>query len=264
MPSPFPGMDPWLEGAAVWPGFHEKLIVKTVEIMQPELRSRGYYIDIGERVWLAEPGRGVVPDDVILENPARSTSSSSPSDAGVTLAEPVRVARSEVEVREGYLEIYDSRRHEVVTGLEYLSPTNKRNIEGRKLYRRKQQEMRESNINLVEIDFHRRGPHVLDIPEDVVEAHRPWHYLVNLVRRDTDEYQFYPIQLRDPLPTIRIPLRSGDDDAHLNLQDVFNRSYDIGPYPERLDYSAPPPPPELTPDDAAWVDELLKSKGLRK
>ncbi len=25
MPSPFPGMDPWLESNAVWPDFHDRL-----------------------------------------------------------------------------------------------------------------------------------------------------------------------------------------------------------------------------------------------
>lgn len=262
MPSPFPGMDPWLESSAVWHGFHEKLIVKTVEVMQPDLRRRGYYIDIGERLWLAKPGRGIFPDDVILRNPAHSTSVTESGET-VAVAEPVRIARSEVEVREGYIEIYDVLNHEIITGIEFLSPSNKRNSEGRELYRRKQQEVRQANINLVEIDFHRRGPHVLDVPEDVVEALRPWCYLANLVRRDTDEYQFYPIQLREPLPTIRIPLKPDDEDARLNLQEVFTRCYDLGPYPERINYAADPPPPELDPEDAKWADELLREKGFR-
>jgi hypothetical protein len=256
-------MDPWLESTAIWHGFHEKLIVKTCEVLQPELRSRGYYVDIGERVWLTVPGRGIFPDDVILHAP-RQAPTERGGESVATIDEPVRVTRSQVEVREGYIEIYDGLRHEIVTGLEFLSPTNKRNQKGRKLYRRKQIELRSANVHLVEIDFLRRGPHVLDIPQDVVEAFRPWHYLAHIVRRGSDKYEFYPIKLRARLPRIRIPLKVGDDDAVLDLQDVFNRSYEIGPYPERLDYSQPPPPPELNPDDAAWADEILKSKGLRQ
>ena len=66
MPSPFPGMDPWLEAPHLWSGFHFKLINETVAVMQPQLRARGYYIDSGERVWLAELARPVFPDDVVF------------------------------------------------------------------------------------------------------------------------------------------------------------------------------------------------------
>ncbi len=48
MPSPFPGMDPWLESPDIWPGFHDKLINETVRIMQPQLRARGYSIHFRE------------------------------------------------------------------------------------------------------------------------------------------------------------------------------------------------------------------------
>lgn len=261
MPSPFPGMDPWLERSTVWPGFHEMLIVKAVEVLQPLLRSRGYYVDIGERVWLAEPGRGVLPDDVTLQ-PSHPLAGASGYGVILTVDEPVRIARAPVEVREGYLEIFDTLGHQLVTGLEFLSPTNKSHRKGRRLYRRKQAELRRTGVHLVEIDFLRRGRHVLDVPQETVDGLRPWDYFVNLVRRGSDEYEVYPIKLRDRLPRIRIPLKSEDDDAVLDLQEVFDRSYEIGPYPERLNYSAPPSPP-LNDQDAAWADELLKSKGLR-
>jgi hypothetical protein len=106
MPSPFPGMDPWLESNTVWPGFHEMLIVKTVEVLQPGLRARGYYVDIGERIWMAEPGRGIVPDDVILHAPAKPPVQSG-GERVATVDEPVRIARSQVEIREGYIEIFE-------------------------------------------------------------------------------------------------------------------------------------------------------------
>lgn len=263
MSNPFPGMDPWLEATHVWPGMHDMLIVRTVEFLQPGLRSRGYYADIGERVWLSDPGRGIVPDDVILHRPESPTDSPE-SKSIATVDPPVRVARTQVEVRETYVEIFDAVEHELVTALEFLSPSNKENPTGRNLYQNKQTELRDAGINLVEVDLLRRGPHVLDIPVDVVDAWKPWQYLVNLVRRAADDYEFHPVKLRDRLPRIGIPLKAGDEDVVLDLQEILDRSYDIGPYPERLLYSADPPPPALTADDAAWADELLKSKGLRK
>jgi hypothetical protein len=90
---------------------------------------------------------------------------------------------------------------------------------------------------------------------------RPWSYLVNLVRRGADSYEVYPIGLGQRLPRLRIPLRNGDDDAMLDLQEAFTRSYDIGPYPERLNYKSDPP--GLSDAEVAWVNELLQSKGFR-
>lgn len=77
------------------------------------------------------------------------------------------------------------------------------------LYERKQQELCEAGVHLVEVDFIRRGPHVLEIPETVVEEFRPWDYLVNLARRGSGEYEFYPLRLRERLPRIRVPLKPG-------------------------------------------------------
>src|SRR5687767_1764672 len=157
MPSPFPGMDPWLESPDIWPGFHDKLINETVRIMQPQLRARGYYIDSGERVWLAEPGRLVVPDDVVFS--VQPSSGAKPGDnvAIMDADEPIRVKREPVEVRETYAEIFDARGHQLVTGIEFLSPTNKSDGHGRQLYQRKQQELAAASINLVEIDLIRGG-----------------------------------------------------------------------------------------------------------
>ncbi len=261
MPSPFPGMDPWLESPDIWPGFHDKLINETVRIMQPQLRARGYYIDSGERVWLAEPGRLVIPDDVVF-SVRPSSKVSGPAVALLEVDEPIRVRHESVELRETYAEIFDARGHKLVTGIEFLSPTNKSDRQGRELYQRKQQELAAAGVNLVEVDLIRNGPHVMDVPEEVVESRRPWEYLVNLVRRGSDEYQFYAIPLRSPLPRVRIPLREGDEDAVLDLQDVFQQACGYGPYPERIDYTSPPSPP-LSPEDDAWADQILRSNGLR-
>jgi hypothetical protein len=177
---------------------------------------------------------------------------------------PLRIAHMEWEVHEGFVDIYRTETHELVAGIEFVSPTNKTNSKGRRLYRQKQRDFNAANVHLVEIDLIRRGPHVLDIPEEVVEELRPWEYFVNLVRRGSEEFEVYPLRLRTPLPRIRIPLLAEDEDAVLDLQDVFNRSFDISPYPDILNYEVDPPPPELSPEDAAWADELLKSKGLRQ
>src|SRR6059036_1277241 len=48
VPSPFPGMDPYLEGPA-WSSLHFWLISKTAEALQDQLDERGYFAIPGER-----------------------------------------------------------------------------------------------------------------------------------------------------------------------------------------------------------------------
>jgi len=262
MPSPFPGMDPWLETPEEWPGFHDTLVIKTVEILQPQLRARGYYAKPGERVWLSRL-RGITPDVTVIRRPAEAAM----QQGAVAIAEPdepVRIAHAEFEIHQSFVDVYVADSHELVTGIEYVSPTNKTDKTGRRLYQQKQRDLESAQVHLVEIDLIRRGPHILDLPEEIVQALKPWEYLVNLVRRGAGEHEVYPLRITEHLPRIRVPLKADDDDAVLDLQDVFDRSYDINPYPERLNYDTDPPPPEWDAATTSWIDELLKNKGLRK
>lgn len=252
-------MDPWLESATEWPGFHDILVIVTVQVLQPQLKERGYYANPGERVWLSEAERRVAPDVALIRRQAPQTLSGT---AVLELDEPIRVERTAAEIHEGFVEIVDSAGGQVVTAIEFLSPTNKLDHEGKRLYRQKQQELQDADVHLVEIDLIRRGPHVLDIPQEVVERHRPWDYLINIARRRSREYAFHPLRLRDRLPRFRIPLKTGDEDAVLDLQEVFRRSYESGPYPERLNYAAPPPEPALCEADLEWAEKLLRESGL--
>jgi hypothetical protein len=253
-------MDPWLEAPSRWSGFHDTLVIKTVEVLQPQLRTRGYYANPGERVWVAQSDREIGPDVVLLRS--RGEAATGAATTVCEVDEPVRIAQTSTEYHEGFVEIYDAATHELVTCLEFISPANKSHGQGRDLYEQKRQELAAAGVHLVEVDLLRRGPHVLDVPAKVVESIRPWDYLVNLVRRGSREYEVYPIRLRDRLPRIRIPLRIDDADAVLDLQDVLNRSYDISPFPERCHYDEPPMP-ALSADDAAWAEALLRQSGLR-
>lgn len=263
MPSPFPGMDPWLEAPSEWSGFHDTLVIKTVEVIQPQLRSRGYYAKPGERVWLSR-FRGITPDVAMHRRAARTSSDPRSEVAVAEPDEPLRIAQADHEVHEGFVDVYRSDTHELVAGIEFVSPANKSNSKGRRLYRKKQRDLHSAGVHLIEIDLIRRGPHVLDVPEEVVAELKPWSFFVNVVRRGSADFEVYPILLKDRLPRIRVPLKPDEEDAVLDLQDVFDRSYDINPCIERLDYTAAPPPPEFAEEYLIWINELLKSKGLRK
>ena len=40
MPSPFPGMNPYLENSEFWPGFHHLLIAALLELLAPQLEPK--------------------------------------------------------------------------------------------------------------------------------------------------------------------------------------------------------------------------------
>jgi hypothetical protein len=66
----------------------------------------------------------------------------------------------------------------------------------------------------------------------------------------------YSWTLRDPLPSIPIPLGEEDDDVVLNLQEVFTQVYDRALYGYSLDYRAALEP-GLSEADVAWVQQMI-------
>ena len=127
MPSPFPGMNPYLERDTVWSDFHGGLCYAIRRALVPQLQPE-FYVKVGEHLYVHAPEddnrRLVGHADVSVTKGVPST----PDLGGVALLEaPVRAQISEVvdEERVPYLEIYDKKYHTLVTAIELLSPANK-------------------------------------------------------------------------------------------------------------------------------------------
>ena len=135
----FPGMDPYLEDPALWPGVHAPLIVYIRDQLQPLIEPQ-YIAAVEERVYLEGPGREVIPDVWIRREPASSAAialAEAPSDGPEVLVVP------DLEVHESYIEILDrATGQKVVTVIEVVSPTNKAQGAGRDSYVEKQLEVR--------------------------------------------------------------------------------------------------------------------------
>src|SRR3954447_24354861 len=65
MPSPFPGMDPFLESPAWFPCLHNSLIILFMESLQTRLPET-YYAQSSQRVWLEYTHRHVEPDGELV------------------------------------------------------------------------------------------------------------------------------------------------------------------------------------------------------
>ena len=74
---------------------------------------------------------------------------------------------------------------------------------------------------------------------------------------DLETILVYPIRLEDRLPTIDIPLLPGDPSVTLDLQAVFDRCYDAGPYAREIRYAEDAVIPPLRPEQAAWAERIL-------
>jgi len=257
MPSPFPGMDPYLEDPTLWPGVHQSLITYIRDALQPELRPR-YHARIGERLYVVEPPHLIYPDLVLVRRPQVIREPGPTAEVATVEADtPVMLTIPPVEHREPFVEIVHTAGGEVVTVIEVLSPANKTPGEGHRLYRRKQQEILDSPAHLVEIDLLSEGLHTVAVSEEAAASLKERRYLVS-VNRAPERYQFelYPVPLQRRLPRIRVPLREPDPDVVLDLQAVFTRCYDNGGYEDFIDYRRPPPV-SLSAEETTWLKNLL-------
>jgi hypothetical protein len=148
---------------------------------------------------------------------------------------------------------------QIVTAVEVLSIENKRAGNGRSAYLARRDHYVSSGVNVVEIDLLRTGERVLSV-RSPTGGLPPSSYLVCVRRRPT-QIDVYPVALQQRLPTIPIPLRPGQRDVQLDLQFVFARCWDEGPYPELLNYHQPPPG-ELSESEHRWCREQLMKAGI--
>jgi Protein of unknown function (DUF4058) len=251
MPSPFPGMNPYLE--AHWRDVHARLVIYASDALQgvlpTSLRARvEERVLLGTTQGLGGPRRGLV----------------SWSEAGVVVAVPLVVDAEPEAATETFLEIIDrASGNRVVAVIEFLSPSNKSPGPNREQYLRKQRDVCSSDANLVEIDLNRVGPHTLAFPLDHLkpQARTPYMACVRrAVRRGKAEV--YPMPLWERLPVIKIALRPNDADVPLDLQALVEQCYRNGGYEGTLNYAADPDPPLLGVDEE-WASERLHEKGLR-
>src|SRR5438445_2833332 len=181
MPSPFPGMDPFLENPGIFPDLHDSLIVYLKAALKPVL-PEAYYAATRDRVWIEVSKRYIDPD-IHIGRRNGGTMSAKP-DGGIAVAvgvEPVVIRVPKEEHREVFLEIYSTRGEDrrLVTCVEILSPANKTPGEHwHELYSQKQQELLATKTHLVEIDLLRAGEHATAVPPAGLEQAGPLDYHV--------------------------------------------------------------------------------------
>src|SRR5947209_31320 len=181
MPSPFPGMDPYLERHRG--DIHHRLITYAWDQLTGSLPAE-LCARIEEHVFVESAQgteRSIVPDLRVI-GPRRSKKTKETKPAAAPANGPL-ILQLDDPVTQGYIEIRDQTSGmRVVTVIEVLSLANKLPGEGQDKYRRKQQELRDGHVSLVEIDLLRAGARLLPVPLERLPDHYRTPYQV-CVRR---------------------------------------------------------------------------------
>jgi len=262
LPSPFPGMDPYIEQPEVWSDFHGALaeVVRSQlnELIRPryvarmtphmtyetvEIESRRVgYPDVG--LWQVQPAAG-------------GAAAAAPA---ITAAPVISMVAAELPLRLYTVEIRQVETMKLVTAIEILSPVNKTpSHEAFDAYLRQRQELLRSQAHLIEIDLLRGGTRP-PLQAPVPSA----SYYVTISRANRRPFvEVWPIQLRDALPVLPVPLLEPDPDAPLDLGRAVAACYARGGYESIIDYTRSAPPPKFANEDAQWLDQRLREHAVR-
>jgi len=259
MPSPFPGMDPYIEDPLRWGGAHMGLIVAIATQLNQAIPPN-LVATIDQHVWVTtesdEDDRRVKPDVFISDDPLTQPTSSYPSDpesvsaATATITLPAKSVRKNRVVK--IMTIDDNR---VLTVIEILSPSNKNSGEDRDAYLSKRREYFAAKTNVVEIDLLRDGDR---LPMGRKRPPATDYYVMVSRAGEYPQARVWAFGVREPIPVIPVPLDRTTPAVALGLRLCLDRVYDEGRYPRLLRYSDPPTP-ALRKGDAEWAAEIVKS-----
>lgn len=228
MPSPFPGMDPFLEEEKLWPAFQNQLAHCLYQMLLPGLMDR-YRARIAQRHYVTEQA---LFTSVIRE-----------------------------ERLEQFIEIRQRTDGRLITLVDIVSPANKTTPSGRHSYLDKRREARSINSNLVEIELVLQGQPLLDYSR---EGMAEWDFGVTVTRcTQPERFEIYTATLQKRLPRFRLPLASDDRDTVIDLQAAFARSYDQGDFAKLIDYQKDPTT-KMSEEQKKWIDERLREQKIRK
>ena len=227
MPSPFPGMDPFLEHPKLWPDFQHHLVAGLYQLLLPGLVDR-----YRARV----VGRQYATETPLFTSVLRETHS------------------------EGVIEIRARTDGRLVTLVEVVSPANRTTAGGRAAYLAHRAAAARDRAGCVEIDLVTQGKPTLDFNRDGLPEH---DYTVTVTRGTSpDRYEIYTATAAKRLPKFKLPLAADDRDTVIDLQVACARAYELGNFHERVDYAGPLPADVALCESArTFVATLTKPPG---
>lgn len=262
MPSPFPGMDPYLEANTIWAGFHHALPEEIKAQLNAQIGPK-YYADVEvhtvfDEVNVATKPLTVYPDVGVLEPVVAGQIPEYATPPGAIAPAPIQRAIEISQVKLRSVNVYVTETDTLVTAIEILSPYNKRGA-GLTTYRNKRSTLLSADVHLVEIDLLRGGRRPGREADDPELDDADYLLLVNRHMAESPQRvsEIWPVSLNEALPILPIPLLPPDPDVPLDLHAAIAFIYERSGYAWRINYREPVPPPQLRPEMAEWVGRLL-------
>ncbi|WP_143393429.1 DUF4058 family protein [Fimbriiglobus ruber] len=259
MPSPFPGMDPYLEAPEVWPGFHTTLLTAIRASLTPQLPP-GFFADIEQHVWYQseeiedEVRVHKLDEPTIGRRDVKRKKRDTDNETTDTIR-PVAVVMPNIvrEVGQHTIRIRDGRSRKIVTTIELLSPSYKKPGVDRDRYLAKRNELIANGSHAVEIDLLRSG---FRLPIEPVQNGDYYIYVTDAAYYNRVNVWIFTV--KDSFPAVPVPLTRHHAPAVLALRPCLDRAYDEANYGPQIDYSVPTDPPLRSPM-AKWAAKLLQA-----
>jgi hypothetical protein len=250
MPSPFPGMNPFLEQADAWTDFHDNYIVRIQESLSERV-GPNYLVKLEVRLILHERSPEERRFFGIANVGVGGSSNRLATMDAATIAAPLQLELPAVEMeKHRSIEIRDRRDRRLVTVIELLSPSNKTAGSDRDDYMVKRLQILSSPTHLVEIDLLRGGTR--PSPPELQQCD---YYALVSRYEDRPRIGVWPFRLREPIPPIPIPLTAPDPPVWLDLKAVLDRTYDAVGYGKYIYQENPDP--SLGENEIKWAREFF-------
>lgn len=222
MASPFPGIDPYLEGSR-WPSVQTQLSVEIARGLAPVLRPR-YVVRTPQR---------------------RYDRRNAPSSLWMLMDRHLPGVTIEIRLpHDGTL----------ITVIDVLLASDKdEQGHGRSAYLARRAQILGGSTNLIEIDLLRSGAR-MPLPEPVLRD--PYTVLVSRAA-DRSRGEIWPFKLTDPIPTVPVPLGKHDQDVPLDLNRAFTTTHSLFGYDLDAHYERGPEVP-LEPKQLNWAQRMVQ------
>lgn len=228
-------MDAYIEATGDWVDFQGAWTVHCCDSLNERL-PEGYAARVTSRLKL-----------VRAEEVAAEAAGNGREIESQTLALPV----DHDEIRESSVQIIRYPQRRLVTHIELLSPTNKRNPDRGEYLAKRVALIHQQKVNMVEIDLLLAGERL-----ETVEPLPPGDYYAFVTRADRlPKVDVYAWNVDRALPSIPVPLLPPDPDVRLELATLVTQVYDRGRYRQLLDYRRPLHLP-LTESARAWAERI--------
>jgi Protein of unknown function (DUF4058) len=253
MKSPFPGMNPWLEGY-IWPDVHNHLARIFTELLAHQIAPK-YVARIAVTMYMdydPESEIGITYPDVELLRRGNIAKEPAVAYGNRKTTEPTIISPFKLPIEQKVIsvEVRDVEHNKLVTAIEILSPINKRkpNLID---YREKINKLHKSGVHVLEIDLLRRGT------RPYAHAKSDKHYQMMLLRAKTNKAAVWAVGIQDELPVLPVPLLAPDPDVALDLGQALNIIFERSLYHLSIDYKKDPAPPTFSEEDLAWIQTIV-------